>query len=676
VIHLSGVGERTAESSSDGQSNVQENISGLPNRSGQINPNDLLNLRFIRDARLSPDGKKVAYAISRTVEHDNAEYCEVWIRDLQTGALLTVDTGSVFSTAPRWSPEGSRLAYVTTMGADCRVRVFFLDDASTREFPPALRPLHGPPEWAPDGTRLAICTSDEFALVRGGWRLKTRISAREGQGFAAGRRAGICILDVHSGAAINFPVDLVSCTMPKWSPRGDRLLLLGSATSAVGSGAFPCLWAMDVTNGNLLEVLGDGWGVEAAEWCPDGLHIVIAGSHASQDRVPAASLWVVGPDGSNPQRRTDNTISHVGFRFHHDMPLWDATPLLAIPNNGMAFVTVQRGGRSSIFQISLTGEVFCEEVIGGERSCVILDASPYENRLLYWVTSFSMPSELCVAHWKNGPREQQITDLNSAIMSGWPAMRTHHLDFTSADGLKFEGWHLVRQEAVGPQPTVMFIHGGPYMATGCVFRFDFWLLAARGFGVLFSNFRGSLGYGAEFSRAIDPEWGPQGLPDHIAAIDAAVDQGFADPRRLGVWGASHGGFATLWTVTHSDRFRAAVAEASITDFVSLYYLSDLPDFFAGLLGGKPSERPRAYRENSPLTYASQCRTPTLLIHGEDDTRCPLAGAESFHRALLDAGCVAELLILKGCTHMGDSIGPLSARLGQNEALVEWFERHL
>jgi dipeptidyl aminopeptidase/acylaminoacyl peptidase len=172
------------------------------------------------------------------------------------------------------------------------------------------------------------------------------------------------------------------------------------------------------------------------------------------------------------------------------------------------------------------------------------------------------------------------------------------------------------------------------------------------------------------------DWGGRGFADHMAAIDCAIARGYADPTRLGVWGPSHGGFATCWIVGHTDRFKAAVAEASITDFASLYFTTDAPAVLARDLGGKPHEIPERYRACSPVTYAHRCTTPTLLIHGEDDRRCPIAQAEAFHRALHEAGCRVELVRIPQCSHSGDSIGPLSARAAQNEALIEWFERYL
>jgi dipeptidyl aminopeptidase/acylaminoacyl peptidase len=162
----------------------------------------------------------------------------------------------------------------------------------------------------------------------------------------------------------------------------------------------------------------------------------------------------------------------------------------------------------------------------------------------------------------------------------------------------------------------------------------------------------------------------------MAAVDRAIEAGLADPKHLGVWGASHGGFATSWIVGHTDRFRAAVAEAAITSFNTAYYLSDAPEAFTRELGGKPHEIPDVYRSRSPLTYAHRCKTPTLMLHGDSDLRCPVSEAEQFHAALLDAGCESELLRIRGASHLGDSMGSPAMRVAQNEALLDWFKRYL
>jgi dipeptidyl aminopeptidase/acylaminoacyl peptidase len=325
--------------------------------------------------------------------------------------------------------------------------------------------------------------------------------------------------------------------------------------------------------------------------------------------------------------------------------------------------------------MALEGDVACEPVLSGDDSFLILDAHGTHDSLLYATTDLRRPPELWLAALDGGRRER-LTRLNDEVITRWPRVEVERFVFQSADGVPIETWFMAAAGRAAPLPSVLFIHGGPFAATGNAFRYDFLLLASQGFGVVFANFRGSSGYGEPFARAIMGDWGERGFPDHIGAMDEAIARGLADPDRLGVWGASHGGFATCWIVGHTHRFRAAVAEAAPCNFATLYYLTDAPGAFERDLGGRPHEIPDVYRARSPLTYAHRCATPTLLVHGEEDFRVPISEAEQFHRALQDAGCATELLRIPGCSHLGDSLGPSSARRAQNQALLDWFSRYL
>jgi len=425
------------------------------------------------------------------------------------------------------------------------------------------------------------------------------------------------------------------------------------------------------------EVLGEGWFIAASAWDPNAARIVVAGDRDSALIVPKTKLWVVNPDGSGLECRTLGETGNIGFRTHHDMPTWMTLQdnMLRVVEPGHAYATVLSYGAAEIHRIALDGPELSVPLVTGPRACLILDIARTNGDLIYAVSDLHSPWELHRAD-KDGRNEAAITALNADVLAGWPKLEVTHLQFEAEDGLALEGWHLARADRPGPQPTVMFIHGGPYIATGHAFRYDFHLLAANGYSVLTSNFRGSSGYGEPFMTAMIGDWGNAAYSDHMAAIDSAIAKGLADPDRLGVWGASHGGFATCWLTTHSDRFKAGVAEASATNFVSLYYLSDAPELFVKELGGRPDQLPDIYRARSPLTYAHQSTTPTLMLHGEADMRCPIAEAEQFFRALKDAGCASEFVRIADMDHMGDAMGPLPARVGQNEALLDWFERFL
>jgi dipeptidyl aminopeptidase/acylaminoacyl peptidase len=444
--------------------------------------------------------------------------------------------------------------------------------------------------------------------------------------------------------------------------------------------SFPArLVALEVTTGAATELLRGEWFVACARWLPEGNAIAVVGAPQGVLTIPAFSLWSVDAVGRrDPELRTPGMTGNLGFFVEHDMPVTEwmyGSNAITILDSKTIFATVQRRGSAEIWRIGVEGAIAMTPLTTGDRSSIVLDASRVAKLLVCAATDLKSPSELS-RMTIDTLKEKRLTALNDELLAGWPQIRVERFDFKSPDGTEVEAWFLAPSGREGPLPTVLYIHGGPFGATGYGFRFDFHLLASQGYGVLFANFRGSTGYGEAFTRAIMGDWGARGYPDHIATVDAAIARGFADASRLGVWGHSHGGFATCWIVGHTKRFKAAVAEAGFVNFATLYYLSDIPEIFSRDLGGRPHEIPDVYRACSPITYAHRCITPTLLLHGEEDLRCPISEAEQFHRALQDAGCITELFRIPGCSHSGDSTGPLSARRAQNEALLEWFERYL
>jgi len=641
-----------------------------------LRPGDLFGLKYVHDARFAPDGKRVAYISSRTVEESGEEFFELFIEDLVSGERRQVDHRHAIS--PRWSPDGTRLAFI---GNDGLARRLYVTDTSGRE-PTALTPersqVQGPPAWSPDGCFIAytLVSQHEAQGIR---RITKRVFRSEAiAGAIDALVLSVHVVDVRSRVSrrIELGKAVSASVQPEFSPCGKRILFLGS-DSAVGYAWLGGLklFTADLNQGAVTEVLGS-WFIAAAAWSPCGERIVFAGHPNGRATFPYCGLWVVNRDGSNIQCRTPGFVGNVGLRIHHDMPTWETlqSNILVVPDVSHAYATVLKRGCAEITKISLDGPIRCEAAVSGLRTCVIMDVNLRTSQLLYAVSDLNAPWELYRSDL-NGNSEKPVTSLNRAILSTWPALKAEHLDIQSADGVPIEGWFLSRVDRKGPQPTVMFIHGGPMLSVGNVFRYDFHLLAANGYSVVFSNYRGSSGYGEQFMNALMDDFGARGFPDHMATVDAAVARGLADSDRLGVWGASAGGFATCWIIGHTTRFRAAVAESAITNFFTFYYLNDT-DVFVYELGGRPEEIPEIYRSRSPLTYAPRCRTPTLMLQGEEDRRCPMAEAEQFYRALHDAGCKTELVPIPGMKHMGDSDGPLAARRIQNEVLLEWFERHL
>jgi dipeptidyl aminopeptidase/acylaminoacyl peptidase len=266
--------------------------------------------------------------------------------------------------------------------------------------------------------------------------------------------------------------------------------------------------------------------------------------------------------------------------------------------------------------------------------------------------------------------------LNTDLLQQIAPPTVRRFEVTAPDGLVLDACALIPAAVDPPYPTILCIHGGPYGAFANVFMIDFRVLVGAGFAVLFSNFRGSSGYGTDFMQAIVGRWGAAGMLDHLATVDRAVELGIADPTCLGVFGISHGGFATCWLLGHSNRFGAGIAENGVTNFASLYGTSDAPSWITLEFGVPPYVAPDIYAKHSPLTYAHRCTTPLLFIVGENDLRCPPSESEQYYRVLKRTGCPTAMLRLPNSSHTASMTGPPLARAAQNEAIVEWFTRYL
>jgi dipeptidyl aminopeptidase/acylaminoacyl peptidase len=632
-------------------------------------PDSLFDLTMLRDADVSGRGANLAYCVSTT--SDGEEQFAIWVSSSAGGPRRLPFAGK--ATAPRWSPDGQRLAFI----GDGQLRVAAWPSLELGEpLSPADAVVEGVPSWAPDSEQLAV------SLVRHrrttGVRVLTeRLFLADGIGFVGDYGQSIHLLSCLGGDGKQLTLEEDGlCSQPRWSPCGRRIFYFVNSQAIPNASYSPKLAIADLHTGSASILLDRPWYLISAQWLSDGRQIAIAASPDDTLTIPNTRLWTVDLSGKATMRSTE-AMGKVGGLLHHDMPCWELTRRnpIHVLDSDTALVTTLRRGAYEIWRVALDGDLKAEPLLSGERSCIVLCADLETDTLLFATTDLVSPPEICCATIR-GDAERQLTQLNRDVLAHWPKFRIEAFTYPSGDGYDIDCWFLALEAAGGPLPSVLFIHGGPFASTGHAFRYDFLLLAAQGFGVIFANFRGSAGYGDSFSRAIMGDWGARGFPDHMGAVDAAIVRGYTDPERLGVWGPSHGGFATCWIVGHTDRFKAAVAEAAPTNLATNYYLSDAPDTKARDLGGRPHEIPDAYRARSPITYAHRCTTPTMFIHGEDDRRVPISEAEQFYRILHDVGCPAEMVRITDCHHLGDSCGPLAARQAQNEALVRWFRRYL
>jgi dipeptidyl aminopeptidase/acylaminoacyl peptidase len=641
-----------------------------------VQPDDLFRLKLIQGAALAPDGSAVVYAVAQTADDGEEECIALWLQPVAGGAARQLTAGQSRDFAPRFSPDGRQVAFVSTRDVKPQIYTIAVDGGEARRLTDLPQGVAGGPVWSPDGSLLAFTAGppgDPPDYTKS-YRLTRHVYRFDELGYLDGAVQNIYVVAASGGEARRLTDDDANNTAPAWSPDGRRILFGATMQPDTFRAYYPRLRLASL-DGEIRDLTGD-WGYAvSASWLPDG-RVVFCGQPYGRPIGSKNDLWVIDGAGGTPECRTADLPLHVGAGLQADM----ATALQQVPrvlpttDGRAAYVQVQDGGTVQIYRVALAGPADWAAIASGERSCFPLDVQA--EQLLFAASALDNPLDLYLAGL-DGAEERRLTQVNAELLAAWQLPTIKHLAFQGGDGVPVEGWLMQPAISAKPYPTILYIHGGPHSGFGHIFSFDFQMLAGAGYAVLLVNQRGSTGYGDAFATQIIGDWGNHDYHDLIAGVDAAIACGIADPDRLGVCGLSGGGNLSCWIVGQTDRFKAAVPENPVTNWVSFYGVSDIGPWFAtSELGGHPHEIPEVYRRCSPITYAYRCTTPTLLIQGEADYRCPAEQSEQFYTVLKASGCTVEMLRLPDSSHAGSIRGKPALRRAQNTALLEWMQRYV
>jgi dipeptidyl aminopeptidase/acylaminoacyl peptidase len=653
--------------------------SSSANRQRTIQLNDLFRFRFLQDAKLSPDGQWIAYCISHMDASQEREYFTLHLLSSHTGQMRQLTSGTTHDSHPAWAPDSKHLAFYSMRSGVRQVHVMPIDGGESRQITYLPQGVGRGPVWSPDGKYIAFsarATADPVYPTKP-YRVTRTIYRLDAMGYLHNAVHDLFIVPAEGGEPVNLTQDDIhNCryTAPVWSPDSQEILF----TSTFFPDEYRFFPALRVANlkGEVRDLVRD-WGFAAysALWTPDGEQVVFAGDPLDAPKHKQKHLWIVDSGGGTPECRTSGIQFAVEGALQPDMPIVarDRLTFQMDDDGANAYVPVQDGGTIQIYRIALQGEIAYEPVVIGERACYPI--AYHENRLLILSSNLYDPGNLYLVD-TDGRNERQITAFNRELLAEFALPPVDNLHFLSSDGVQVEGWLLQPPGVPPPYPTILYVHGGPDHGWGHIFNFDFHMLAGAGYAVLFINYRGSTGYGDDFSLAIDGHSGELEYADLMAGVDHVIQRGQADPDCLGVCGLSYGGYMSCWIIGHTDRFRAAVPENPLTSRESWYGVSDMALSHLESVGGHVFEVPEVYRKSSPLTYAHRCTTPTLLIQGEYDLRCPPEQSEQFYTVLKATGCVVEMLRLPFSPHSGSISGPPEIRRVQNEALLDWMNRYI
>ena len=652
---------------------------------------DLLQLRFLQGGQVSPDGRMVVYAVSH-IELDEAktneaegekqvkekEYVTLWLLSLATGQTRQLTAGLARDTSPQWSPDGHQIAFLSTRGEKPQLYLIPVDGGEAQALTSLPQGVGSGPTWSPDGNYIAFTAGPAKPAFdpKRPYRVTRHIYRFDGMGCLDNAVQDIYIIPAAGGDARQLTADGGHNTIPQWSPDSQEILYQ-AALAPDSHAAFLGRLRVVSLAGEVRDLTDDWDGILAAGWTPDGERILLCGTPLGKPIGSKHDLWVIGRQGGQPDCRTTDLKAGVGGRLQPDMAALQENQVPKILVSGdsrQAYIRVKEGGTISIYRIALSGPEAWTPVVTGERACYPQNLQ--DRQLLFAASSFDNPADLFMVDLDSAD-ERQLTQLNADFLAKRRLPTVEPLRFPSKDGVQVEGWVLKPTMGQAPYPTILYIHGGPHSGFGHLFSFDFQMLAGAGYAVLLINQRGSTGYDDAFATQILGDWGNLDYADLMAGVDLVIDQSIADPDRLGCCGLSGGGNLSCWIVGQTDRFKAAVPENPVTNWISFYGTSDIGPWFAvEELGGLPHEIPEVYHRCSPITYAHRCQTPTLLIQGEADYRCPAEQSEQFYTVLKANGCVVEMLRLPESSHAGSIQGDPAIRQAQNQALLAWMNRYV
>jgi dipeptidyl aminopeptidase/acylaminoacyl peptidase len=648
-----------------------------------IAPEDLFRFRFVVAADLSADGARVVFAQTRIApgekeDDDEVEHSDLHLLDVESGAVRRLTFNDSTNSAPAISPDGSTVAFMSSRTEKPQLWLLPLDGGEPRRLTDLPQGVGGGPVWSPDGTTIAFTAGqqEEPRKPERPYRVDRTVWRFDGIGVLDDAIQDVYVLDVTGDAAEprRLMDDRFMNSMPKWSADGQSLVYVASHDPDSHE-LMSRLRRVDL-EGNVTDLTEPDGLVGSHAPMPDGRLAYVL--HFERDKVIGSrpSLYVLDPATGTRTRRGADIEGHIegGFQPDHPAAALGVGELLLGEGDRDAIVTVQTGGEVALVRVALDGDESHSVVAGGPRLCVPLSARG--KRVLFGAFGFTEPGDLHIVELDTG-EERRLTHLNSDVLAELELPKVVPLRFPSIDGEQVEGWFLQQPGSETPLPTVLSIHGGPHGAWGAQFNFDHLMFAGAGYGVLLVNHRASTGYGDAFATAIKGDWGNLDYADLMAGVDHAIEEGLADGDRLGVFGISGGGNLTGWVIGHTDRFKAACPENPVFNWFSMYGTSDVgADFSVRELGGTPYEVEDVYRRCSPITYADRVTTPTLFLQHESDYRCPAEQTEQFFMVLRVKGVPAEMLRFPNTPHGGSILGPLTHRRAQNEALLDWMNRHV
>ena len=646
-----------------------------------LQPEDIVAIKGVGQAIISPDGNWAAFVRSTAVlEAEQSDYLShIWLVSTNDGEPFQLTNGPNQDEEPQWSPDSQKIAFVSRRhgdknqiwvipiaGGEAKQLTYTENGAST-------------PRWSPDGSQVAFLMQEQDG------RSEQRRKKAKDDPVVVGKDdfkqthlwfINLATMEEESELLFTSPYEDAEqrrdkshpltegdfhVSDPQWSPDGNRIGFVSSPTPKADDTMFNAtVQILDLSTFPLTTVrkLTEFESSESApRWHPDGKHIAFL---RSPEGYGQKDLYVISADGGASTNLTS------GFDRNAETPIWS-------PDGETLYFTAMDGVRWHLYAIPKEGGTARQITFG---DCVIGAVSIADDgdTVLYTKNAPNAPNDV----WSGPIRTaelKQITQMNPQLEE-FSLGEVRVIQWQSHDGLVIEGLLClpVDYQAGTAYPLIVEPHGGPRSTRNLEFKAEWHYFCGEGFAIFAPNFRGSDGYGRNFATANFGDWGGGDYQDIMTGIDFLIERGIADAERLVIGGWSYGGFMTAWMLTQTDRFKAAVNGCGVMNHVSMYGQTDIPSFMRLYFEGAPvSEQIALYRRLSPMSYIHRVKTPTLILHGENDIRVPVPQSEEFYAGLKAVGVEVEFVKYP---REGHSINEPRHRLDVLKRQMAWYRKYI
>jgi dipeptidyl aminopeptidase/acylaminoacyl peptidase len=592
-----------------------------------------LDMETVAEPRLSPDGSQIIYTRGWIDKVNDKRESALWIMNTDGSRNRFLAKGS----GARWSPSGDRIAYATQgEPKDTQVFVRWMDAEGATSQITRVEQAPSAVAWSPDGKQLSFSMLVEErntwpikmpkAPAGAKWTEAPRIVEqltyrRDRSGFTDNGYRHVFVVPASGGTPRQITSGNFDHTGTDWTPDGRSILFSGlRSENASYQWRESEIYAVDVADGAIRQLTKRKGPDGNPTVSPDGKRVAYTGYDWTTDTWVDSKIYLMNIDGSNPRLVSGD---------------WDRAPSelrWSADGSGLYF-TAQNEGSQNLYYLPVSTPGKVTAITKGTQMLTVSDISP-KGFAVGTLTTSAQPGDVVTFDLKTPASIKQLTAVNEDILAGRKLGEVKEIWYTSVDGTKIQGWYITPPnfDPSRKYPLQLHIHGGPHSMYGVGFNYGWQEHAANDYVILYTNPRGSTGYGSAFGNAIKNAYPSKDFDDLMAGVDALLAKGFVDPQNLFVTGCSGGGVLTAWTVGHTDRFAAASANCPVIDWLSFVGTTDGASWYYNF-AKLPWEDPSEHIKRSPLTYVGNVKTPTMLMTGVNDLRTPMPQTEQFYSAL-------------------------------------------